>query len=320
MTETLKARVACKRHEALDICTFELVAADGGLLPTFSAGAHIEVQVSNGLTRQYSLCNSDAESHRYLIGVLREANGRGGSQSMHERVHEGDVLTISAPRNHFPLVHGARRHQLFAGGIGITPILCMAERLHHTDSAFALHYCTRTEDRTAFAQRIRESPFHDRVHFHFDQGPSQQRIDIAASIGLPERDAHVYVCGPKGFMDAVLNTARRLGWPPEQLHYELFSRSPLEDKDNREFEVLLARSRRIVRVAHGQSIVQALAAVGVNVPVSCEQGICGTCLTRVLEGKPDHRDLYLSLEEQAKNDQILPCCSRSRSSRLVLDL
>src|SRR6266581_6715664 len=147
---TLHVRVARKAQEALDICTFELVDTEGGALPAFSAGSHVDVQLPNGLTRQYSLCNDPSENHRYLIGVLKDPATRGGSKAMHELVNEGDTLTISTPKNHFPLAHGAKRSLLLAGGIGITPILCMAERLAIAGEAFDMHYCTRSKERTAF--------------------------------------------------------------------------------------------------------------------------------------------------------------------------
>jgi len=294
--------------------------ADGGALPAFSAGSHIDVQVPGGMTRQYSLCNPPGESHRYLIGVLRDAASRGGAVAVHERVHEGDVLTISAPKNHFPLAHEARRSLLLAGGIGVTPILCMAERLATTGADFEMHYCTRSRERTAFYERIRASAFAHRVAFHFDDGPPEQKLDIAALLAAPQPGTHLYVCGPKGFMDAVLGTARARGWPEAQLHYEFFAADAAPADGDTAFEVQLASTGQVIVVGKDQTVVQALAAAGVEVQTSCEQGVCGTCLTRVLEGTPDHRDLYLTPEEQAANDQFTPCCSRARSARLVLDL
>jgi vanillate O-demethylase ferredoxin subunit len=317
---TIPVRVARKATEAEDIATFELVAADGSALPPFAAGAHIDVQLPGGPTRQYSLCNDPAESHRYLIGVLRDPASRGGSAAMHERVHEGDVLHISTPKNHFPLAHGAVRSVLLAGGIGITPILCMAERLAVAGADFTLHYATRSPARTAFRQRIAGSSFAARVHFHFDDGDDAQRLDIGAAVGRPAAGTHLYVCGPKGFMDAALGAARAAGWPEGRLHYEFFSAEVAPGPDDGAFEVQLASSGRVIPVAKDQTVVAALAAAGVEVPTSCEQGVCGTCLTRVLEGEPEHKDLYLTAEEQAANDQFLPCCSRARSARLLLDL
>jgi vanillate O-demethylase ferredoxin subunit len=313
-------RVASKSVEALDICTFELVSADGTPLPAFSAGSHVDVQLPNGLTRQYSLCNDPAESHRYLIGVLKDASSRGGSKAMHELVQVGDELDISAPKNHFQLVHGAQRSLLLAGGIGITPILCMAERLAIVGEAFEMHYCTRSRERTAFHQRISNSGFSDKVSFHFDDGAPEQKFDLKSVLAEAPAGTHLYVCGPKGFMDAVLATARASGWPEPQLHYEFFSAEVVQRADDGSFQVKLASSGRIIAVGKDQTVIQALAEAGVAVQTSCEQGVCGTCLTRVLEGEPDHRDMYLMPDEQAANDRFMPCCSRSKSAMLVLDL
>ena len=317
---SLQVRVARKAVEAADICSFELVATDGRPLPAFSAGSHVDAQLPGGVTRQYSLCNDPAESHRYLIAVLRDPASRGGSAALHERVHEGDTLTISPPRNHFPLAHDAKRHLLLAGGIGVTPILCMAERLAISGADFEMHYCTRSRERTAFHDRIAASAFAPRVRLHFDDGAAEQRFDIAARLATPEPGTHLYVCGPKGFMDAVLGTARARGWPEAQLHYEFFAADVEPQQGDVAFEVQLASSGRIVVVPKDRSVTQALADCGIEVQTSCEQGVCGTCLTRVIEGVPEHRDLYLTPEEQAANDQFTPCCSRAKSARLVLDL
>ena len=317
---TMAVRVARKQQEAVDICTYELVAQDGGALPAFSAGSHVDVHLPGGLTRQYSLCNDPTESHRYLIGVLRDPASRGGSAAMHDLVAEGQLLQISAPKNHFPLAHDASRHLLLAGGIGVTPILCMAERLANTGADFEMHYCTRSPERTAFHQRIAGAAFAPKVQFHFDNGAPEQKLNLAALLGAPASGVHLYVCGPKGFMDAVLNTAREKGWPEAQLHYEFFAGTVTPSDSDASFEVQVASTGKIVVVPKDKTVVQALADAGVVVQMSCEQGVCGTCLTRVIEGIPDHKDMYLTPEEQAANDQFLPCCSRSKSPRLVVDL
>lgn len=317
---TLSVRVARKAVEAADICTFELVAETGGPLPAFSAGSHVDVHLPDGLTRQYSLCNDPKETHRYLIGVLRDPASRGGSKAMHEQVMEGQLLRISAPKNHFPLSHDARRSLLLAGGIGVTPILCMAERLAITGADFEMHYSTRSRERTAFHERIVSSAYAPRVKFHFDDGAAAQKLDIAALLAAPQDGLHLYVCGPKGFMDAVLSTARATGWPESQLHYEFFAAEVAKSESDVSFEIRLASSGRIIMVPKDQTVTQALSAAGVEVQTACEQGVCGTCLTRVLEGVPDHKDMYLTPEEQAANDQFTPCCSRSKTPLLVLDL
>ena len=319
-TSTLSVRVARKALEAADICTFELVDVNGGPLPAFSAGSHVDVQLPGGLSRQYSLCNDPKETHRYLIGVLRDPASRGGSQAMHEQVQEGQLLQISAPKNHFGLAHDAKRSLLLAGGIGVTPILCMAERLAITGAEFEMHYSTRSRERTAFYQRIALSPYAPQVKFHFDDGAAAQKLDLGALLAAPQAGVHLYVCGPKGFMEAVLNTARAQGWPESQLHYEFFAAEVAKSDSDASFEIKLASSGRLITVPKDMTVTQALAAAGVEIMMSCEQGVCGTCLTRVLEGVPDHKDSYLTPEEQAANDQFLPCCSRSKTPMLVLDL
>ncbi|MFS2214131.1 2Fe-2S iron-sulfur cluster-binding protein [Telluria sp. Tellsp104] len=313
---TFNVRVVARTREADDIVSLELASVDGTPLPPFSAGAHIDVVLRTGLVRQYSLCNDPSERHRYLIAVLRDSHSRGGSQAIHDDVAVGDTLAISAPKNHFPLVP-ATRYLLLAGGIGVTPILCMAERLANAGANFDMHYCTRTPERTAFRQRIMASPFAERVRFHFDA--TGDRLDIDAALRAVPADTHMYVCGPAGFIDAVISTAKALEWDSERVHTEYFG-AALQDGADQPFEVRVASTGCTYAVPAGHSVVQILAKHGVDVPVSCEQGVCGTCLTRVLDGTPDHRDHYLTDEEQAANDQFTPCCSRAKTPLLVLDL
>ena len=196
----------------------------------------------------------------------------------------------------------------------------MAERLAIAGASFEMHYATRARERTAFYHRISGSAFAPKVQFHFDDGPEEQKLQLGELLKTPAAGVHLYVCGPKGFMDAVLGTARANGWPEGQIHYEYFSAGPVKSLDDGSFEVRLASSGQTVLVPRDQTVTQALAAAGVEVLTSCEQGVCGTCITRVLEGEPDHRDLYFTPEEQAKNDQFTPCCSRSKTPLLVLDL
>jgi vanillate O-demethylase ferredoxin subunit len=320
----LRVKVARKASVAPDICAFDLVSADGNALPPFDAGAHIDVHIGppgpGGLVRQYSLCNAPGDTQRYQIGVLRDAASRGGSRAMHDEVHEGQELSVSAPKNHFPLAAQATRSLLLAGGIGVTPILCMAERLSAAGEPFEMHYCARSRSRAAFLDRLATAPYTAQVALHFDDEAPAQALDLPRLLAAPAAGTHLYVCGPKGFMDAVLATARAQGWPESQLHWEFFAADSGPRDTDEAFEVELAASGRVVVVPKGQSIVHALAAAGVDVMVSCEQGVCGTCLTRVKAGVPDHRDAYLTPEEQAANDQMLVCCSRARSERLVLEL
>lgn len=317
--QQLTVKVASRTQEADDIVVFELVPVDGAALPPFSAGAHIDVYINGGLVRQYSLCNSDAEQHRYVIGVLRDGASRGGSAALHEQLRLNDVLQIGTPRNHFPLV-SAQRVLLLAGGIGITPLLCMAERLAHNGVDFDLHYCSRSPDKAAFRQRLASAPYARRVHFHFDDGAQEQRLDLPPLLSGPAAGTHLYTCGPGGFIDHVVGTAQAQGWHGDNIHREYFVGRAVDNTINDSFDIKVASSGAIFTVAPGISITGALAQHGIMLPVSCEQGICGSCITRVLQGVPDHRDMCLSDAERALNDQFTPCCSRARSKLLVLDL
>lgn len=318
-TASLQVRVARKTREAEGIASFELVREGGGTLPAFSAGSHVDVQIPGGFTRQYSLCNDATEQNRYRIAVLRDPASRGGSVGMHDAVNEGDTLTISAPRNHFPL-HEAPRTLLLAGGIGVTPLLCMAQRLSATGAEFELHYCTRSRERTAFHAEIGASAFAQRAHFHFDDGDAAQKLDLPALIGQPQVGTQIYVCGPTGFIDHVVSTAKAAGWPEGQVHLEYFGAAPQDHSADSAFEVKIASSGKTYTVPEGRTVVEALREHGVEILISCEQGVCGTCITRVLGGVPDHRDLYFTDDEKEANDQFTPCCSRSKTPLLVLDL
>jgi vanillate O-demethylase ferredoxin subunit len=314
-----KVRIARRRSEACDVCSLDLVADDGRALPSFAAGSHVDVHLPGGLVRQYSLCGDPADASYYQLAVLKESASRGGSAAMHA-FDVGERLVISEPRNLFPLAQDATSTLLIAGGIGITPLLAMAHTLARVKAPFELHYCARTPARAAFAERLLAADFARRVSFHFDDGPATQRWRSDAVIGPPVVGKHLYVCGPGGFIDHVLQTARAAGWPDERLHYERFVAAALAPGTgvDEAFEVEIASSGLVVRVGAKETIVEALAARGVDIPTSCEQGICGACVTRVLRGTPDHRDDYLTVAERA--EQMAPCCSRAKSARLVLDL
>jgi vanillate O-demethylase ferredoxin subunit len=315
----LRVRVTRKVSEADGVASFELAPTEGEVLPPFDAGAHIDVHLRDGLVRQYSLCNPPRERHRYQIAVLRDPSSRGGSTAMHDDIEAGHVITISAPKNHFPL-QPAGRSLLFAGGIGVTPILAMAEALSAAGADFEMHYNARSPERTAFRERIVNSPYCSRVHFHFDSGDAAQKLDVAKVLGGPRPDTHIYVCGPGGYIDHVLGAASALGWPPAQVHREYFTAAPIDAAGDTAFDVRLAASGQVFTIPVGRTVVEVLLDNGITIPVSCEQGVCGTCLTRVLDGVPDHRDVYLTDEERAANDQFTPCCSRSKSAMLSLDL
>jgi len=313
----ITVRIEAKAAVAQDICALTLVAADGGALPAFTAGAHLDVHLPGCIVRQYSISNDPAEAHRYVIGVLLDTQSRGGSRAVHELLAAGQTLQVSAPKNHFPLVAQARRSLLIAGGIGITPILAMARQLAREDADFELHYAASSAERMAFRADIEASAWVGVARFHV----GDDRLDVAALLAAQEEGIHAYVCGPKRLIDAVTDATKRLGWANERVHHEFFAGAePPAAGQNCAFEIELARSGRVISVASDQTAAQALIAAGVPLLTSCEQGVCGTCLTRVLAGEPEHHDLYLTPEEQAANDQFTPCCSRSRGGRLVLDL
>lgn len=316
----LSVRVASRVQEANDIVRFELVAADGGPLPAFTAGAHIELFLRRGLVRRYSLCNNPNETGRYMIAVLRAPQSRGGSRLMHEQVKVGDLLEISAPLNHFPMHCGEGESLLLAGGIGITPLLAMAEYLAERGAPFRLHYRARSRAAMAFAGHLEQARYASQCALHFSDGAPEQLLDLRAALSDPIPSRHLYVCGPKGFMDTVLETALELGWSPDNLHREYFAGEVIAAPGDQCFEVHAARSNKVIPIASDQTVLQGLAAAGIEVPSSCEQGVCGTCLTRVLSGEPLHRDLFLNEAQRASNVWMLPCCSRARTPVLVLDL
>jgi vanillate O-demethylase ferredoxin subunit len=318
--ETLRTvRIVSRRDETPDIATFELRADDGPALPGFEAGAHIDVEVKPGLLRQYSLCDLPNGANSYRIGVLRDPKSRGGSIAMHARAR-GDCIRISTPRNHFPLVGGTSRTLLLAGGIGITPLLAMAQQLHQSNQPFEMHYCVRSTAQAAFQQELRSRSYRDRVRLHLDDGDPSQKLDIDALLAV-NGQADLYVCGPAGFIGWIAAAAERAGLGADRFHREYFKPDPAAPVgEDGAFSVNLVRAGKTIEIAAGKSILVALQDHGIALPKSCESGVCGTCLTKVLGGIPEHRDYYLNESEKARGDQILPCCSRSRSALLVLDL
>ena len=319
--KTLDVRVARRWRAADGIEAFELLPAQGdAAMPAYEAGAHITVHLPNGLRRPYSLCDDPARRDRYRIAVLKETAGRGGSRCMHEDVRAGDTLKISAPRNAFPLHDAAGHTALLAGGVGITPLLAMAYALQARGAAFELHYFVRSRAKAAFLDELAAAPLADKVRLHADD-------EIAASAPRPlERvlaglapDVHAYACGPAGFLAFLGEQWRCQNRPVDHYHFEAFG-AGMPAKSAGDFDVQIASTGQIVSVGEGETVAHALARGGIAVPLSCEQGICGTCMTGVKAGIPEHRDQYLSEEERARNDCFTPCCSRSKSPLLVLDL
>jgi ferredoxin-NADP reductase len=319
-SRALKVAVRAIREEAIDIKSFELVSADGKALPAFSAGAHIDVRVDERTVRQYSLCNDPAERGRYLVAVKLSDASRGGSLGLHQCVQAGDVLTIEGPRNRFPLERGAQHHVLLAAGIGITPLVSMAQRLQSLGRSFELHYFARSPEHAAFRDLLLQPRFVGKVHLYYSIGPERLRRLLHSMLGYRLDDHHLYLCGPRRFMELVQELAAP-NWPAEAIHVEHFAADPRALAAAGEpFEVQLARSGCTVAVPADKSIADALCASGVPVPTSCREGVCGSCVTGVLEGRCDHRDAFLSEKERAAGDRILVCVSRAQGGRLVLDL
>ncbi|QCI12145.1 IacF protein [Pseudomonas putida] len=319
MNEELLNVIVRKREiQGADVVVLDLGRADGAALPAFEAGAHVDIHVAPGLVRQYSLCSDPAEVSVYRLGVLKDPASRGGSVQVHEALHEGREVQISAPRNLFPLAKDGKRSILLGGGIGITPMIAMAHALYRQGADFELHYCGRSRSRSAFLDELAKAPFAAQVVTHFDDEDAAQRLDLPSVLGKADAGVHLYTCGPSGFMDWVIAGARAQGFEEAQIHKEYFQVEV--DVSGGSFEVVAARSNKTVQVAEGQSILDALAQVGIKIDISCEQGVCGTCMCEVLEGEPDHRDVYLTDEEKAANDQILVCCSRAKTNKLVLDI
>ena len=315
-TASLRVRVSSKRSTAEGIAAFEL-APLSGVLPTFQPGAHIDVHLPNGLIRQYSITNGPGESSHYRIGVKLEPDSTGGSVCLHETVREGDVLAISEPRNNFPLRRDSLRTILVAGGIGITPLLAMAQALARMDLAFELHCFAQSSEHLAFPDVL--GGLGGSVVRHLGLSPDETVGEVRRLVAEPAAHTHLYVCGPGPMLEAVRREAAAAGWPDDTVHFEYF-KNPTEIDDSSTFEVALARSALTLTVGSGRTILEVLREHGVRMPSSCELGACGTCVATVIEGEPDHQDVYLNDSDHQAGDRIMTCVSRSRSDRLVLDL
>lgn len=313
---TLRVEVTRKWTTAEGIAAFELVSISDPL-PTFQAGAHIDVHLPNGLVRQYSLTNGPGETAIYRIGVKREPDSTGGSIALHDSVREGDVLAISAPRNNFPLRRDSLRTVLIAGGIGITPMMAMAQALKVMDLQFELHYFAQAEGHVAFPEIL--DGLGDSVTHHFGLSAGETGTTLRELLASPGKANQLYVCGPGPMLDVTRTIAGDLGWAEESVHFEYF-KNPNEIDVSSEFEIALARSATTLSVPSGESILEVLRANGVSMPSSCEQGACGTCVVPVLDGDIDHQDVYLNDGERIAGDQIMTCVSRASSDRLVLDI
>ena len=319
-TRWLDARVARVAEVGKGIRSYELIPRDNQAWPRFTAGSHIDVRVENDAVRQYSLCNSPSEKNRYVIAVKHEAQGQGGSAFIHARVTQGDTLRIGTPRNNFPVREHGSDFLLIAGGIGITPLLSMAHQLAESGRRFKLHVCARDRSAVAFHDELTDLPFSENLETHIDGGESGQRFDAAEAIGRYVPGRVMYLCGPTGFMAATMQTAQTLGWPADTMFSETFVPPSAASGSNLAFEVELARSGTVLQVGANESLLDVLNDNDCAVICSCTQGICGSCMTPVLGGLPEHRDAIMTDAELAQNNQMTVCVSREKTSRLVLDL
>jgi len=310
----IDVRLTAIRYAARDTHVYELSSADGKPLPAYQPGAHIDVHLPNGIVRQYSLLEPEPQPHRYMIGVKRDPASRGGSRYIHEELRVGKTLKISAPRNNFPLVEDASHVILFAGGIGMTPIWCMVQRLEKLGRSWKLYYACRSRSDMAFLHALESMTPSE---FHFDDEAEGKFLDVPSIIAAAPRDAHLYCCGPTPMLKAF--EAATANWPRDHIHVEYFTPKQ-EPAKTGGFVVELARSGREFVIPEGKTILQVLLDAGVDVDYSCELGICGACEQRVISGIPEHRDAILTEEEQASNTKVMICCAGCKSERLVLDL
>jgi tetrachlorobenzoquinone reductase len=310
----IDVRLTAIRYAARDTNLYEFVPLDGKPLPGYEPGAHIDVHLPNGIVRQYSLLEAEPDPTRYVIGVKRDPASRGGSRYVHDELRVGKSLRISAPRNNFSLVEDASHVVLFAGGIGITPIWCMVQRLEKLGRSWKLYYACRSRADMAFLHTLEAMTS---SQFHFDDESAGKFLDVASIVAATPKDAHLYCCGPTPMLKAF--EAATAEWPADHIHVEYFTPKQEAAKTGG-FVVELARSGQEFVIPEGKSILQVLLDAGVDVDYSCELGICGACEQRVISGTPEHRDAILTEEEQASNTKVMICCAGCKSERLVLDL
>ena len=313
---TVRVTVARKWMAAEGIAAFELRPVKG-LLPTFQPGAHIDVHLPNGLIRQYSITNGPGESDSYVIGVKLERDSKGGSLCMHETLREGDVLAISEPRNNFPLRRDAEKTIFVAGGIGVTPLIAMAQALKNQNLNFAFHYFAQNQEQLAFPEKT--ALLGEALKPHLGLRPDATAAELEGILSGYRPGMHLYLCGPGPMLEAARRIAADRGWPETAVHFEYFKNTNTID-DSSSFEVALARSCVTLKVPAGRTILEVMREAGIDMPSSCEQGACGTCLATVIEGEPDHQDVYLNDAERRSGTKIMTCVSRAKSARLVLDL
>ncbi len=321
MTEPapIRARIHAITWEAEGILSYEFRDPAGGELPPFTAGSHIDLNLPNGMVRSYSLNNPQGERHRYVVAVQKDRASRGGSTWVHDKLRVGDIIVISAPRNNFVLNETAASTVLVAGGIGVTPLWCMMQRLSALGKPFTLYYCARTRKDAAFREVIEAASSNPgaTVVFNYDGEPGGKLLDMAGVVAKSAPDAHFYCCGPLPMLEAFETATKDL--PRDNVHVEYFTAKDAPAAEGG-FTVVLAKSGKSFTIEPGKTILETLLDAGLPVPSSCLEGVCGTCETKVLEGVPDHRDVVLTESERKASKTMMICCSGSKSDKLVLDL
>ncbi|MDF3311091.1 PDR/VanB family oxidoreductase [Rhodococcus sp. T2V] len=316
--ETQLTLIIDEKFDAADgVAVLRLRSADGSDLPKWSPGAHIDLLLPSGMTRQYSLCGDPLDRSMWQIGVLREPAGRGGSQMIHDKLAAGDTIEARGPRNHFEL-ESSPKYLFIAGGIGITPIMAMADHAERNGASWSMAYGGRTKASMAFADEL-TTHYCDKVALC----PQHETglLDLDELLKDIREDTLVYACGPAPLLDAISERFSKYGWPNGALHVERFTaKQGVEPASNSSFEVELSLTGMTITVDPNESILEAVTACGVRVESSCSQGTCGTCETTVLDGTVDHRDSILTDDEQAANDTMMICVSRASCPRLVLEL
>jgi ferredoxin-NADP reductase len=302
-------RVVVSKAEAMggDITKYELRDINGAELPAWEAGAHLDVVVAPEFLRQYSMSGNPADKSVYQIAVLRENDGRGGSKLMHRIFSEGRKVFISRPINHFPLHEAAAKSILMGGGVGITPMIAMAHRLHETGSDFELHYSAPTRDEAAFKDELASFPWSEKVTLHIsDEGT---RANLQEILGSYSASTHLYTCGSERYMNAVMEAAGAGGYPDEACHLEYFSVPEVPDYINHDFTLRLQQSHVEFLVPADKTATDVLAENGYHIDVKCSDGICGVCKCGLLDGEVEHRDFVLSKAQ--RKDAIILCQSRA---------
>lgn len=304
----MKLKVVARVPATDRVATLVLCHPTKPQLPTWTGGAHVDVRLPDGKIRQYSLCGDPSRRDHYRIAVQKESEGRGGSLWIHDRIGEGDIVHVSAPRTNFSLDENARRHVFVAGGIGVTPLIAMAQEACQANEPFDFHYCARKRGEAPLLPEL-EKLCGDRLHTHFSD---EQRLDVDALVGSTDRDpdVHIYSCGPARLTDAIATAAQRAGWPAERVHFEVFQAALDENFKPEPFEITIASTGQVLTVPADKTALEILRENGFSMPSSCELGVCGACICSYSEGDVIHRDSVLSLAD--RQSRMTPCISRAR--------